>query len=69
MQNVISNQKCTFAGCKNAAKATATQNWGKGGTICFCEKHLPEWAKTSDHSPVKTMFNITRSFYTVISRA
>lgn len=66
----MENQKCTFAGCKSEAKVKATQNWGKGGgEICFCEKHLPEWAKKSDHSPVATILGITKSFYTVIERA
>lgn len=69
MQRTMSDQKCTFVGCKNEAKVKATQNWGKGGEICFCEKHLPEWAKKSDNSPVTTLLGVTASFYTVIERA
>jgi hypothetical protein len=33
--------KCEFSGCKNPATWTAHKLWGKGGTLCTCDKHRP----------------------------
>jgi hypothetical protein len=37
--------KCEFGGCKNEAKWECRKLWGKGGTLCTCDRHKPDASK------------------------
>jgi hypothetical protein len=65
------NTKCQYGGCKCDAIMTLETLWGKSnGELRVCKNHTPEWAKNGEIgllSPVKTIFGITKSFYSIKS--
>jgi hypothetical protein len=54
--------KCDCAGCKQDAKVALSLNWGKGGKLHLCEKHLPLWVtketKVGDTSPKYNAYTV-----------
>ena len=59
----MSASKCEMVGCKNAAVWMATKLWGKGGTICTCDRHRP--GSNPSSNPKIAALVAARPFYDV----
>ena len=64
---------CVWIGCQHPARFFLRHNWGKNNATKnvwgVCIGHSPEWVRDGrKKSDPKTIFGITKSWYTLVER-